>query len=135
MSIGTARFSVADGYVDAGYRDGLSIEATLKIDDAFYFHAESGFEYAAYGLGVGFEHKGYSAILTFNQKIMIEHEYLVDLQLNYYDVKNLSYFAGVNATKSNVGYKIGVGYQVNEKTSLLTHYGDRGLYFGIRKWF
>lgn len=90
---------------------------------------------ALFNLGLGFEYRSLLTTLAINSET--DNIISADLQANYYD-KGVSYFVGIKQRvnkEKDINYKIGVGYPVNSKLSLVTHYSKQGLFFGVRRWF
>ena len=128
-----AAFSAsADGYADIGYNDGLLIESAIRVKSIVYIKAVKGVDFESYGAGLGFTKKNYTAVLSVN---IVADDYSVDLYAGYYDIGKMSYFVNISRTAlGRTGYKLGLGYGLNEKVSLVTSYSNGGVFFGIRRW-
>ena len=127
--------SLSGGYADIGYRTGeLSMEIAMKVDGPVYIRAELGEDAASYGLGIGFDVQNFNIMLTADRVETDEFEYGV--QVSYYDI-GVSYCIDVSQRRNTglLGYKIGVGYSINEGFSIMTHYSEKGAFVGFRKWF
>lgn len=134
--VAIAAFSVSsEGYADIGYRDGLLIESFVNIESVLYLKAAKGLALESVGVGIGFTEKSYSVVLSSNYLDEEVEDFNVDVSVSYYDIGKVSYFANINRSGlGKTGYKIGVGYSINERVSLVVNYSDKGVFFGIRRW-
>ena len=122
-------------YADIGYRDGLLLESSIRIKSVIYVQAAKGELFQSAGVGIGFSKKNYSFMFSVNALETDIKDYSAELQINYYDVGRMSYFASVSQAQINgIGYRLGVGYALSEKISVITHYSNNGIFLGFRKW-
>ncbi|MEE8288945.1 MAG: hypothetical protein V3R25_05985 [Nitrosomonadaceae bacterium] len=135
LTLATLTLSInshGEGYADIGYNKNLSVETVLQVDGPLYMRAEVSKDLTSYGLGLGYDVNYFNVMATVDFVNDSEFEY--GLQASYYDI-GLSYFAALDYSSENIGYRIGAGYSLNEGVSIITHYSDNGLFIGFRKWF
>lgn len=120
-------------YAEIGYTKNLSLDTLVRIDSVFYLQANKSRDVESVGVGVGYKIKSLNMVLTLNS----EGEN-TNAQFNamYYD-RGMPYFVGVKQSldaDKKISFKIGLGYPINEKVSIVTHYSESGLFLGIRRW-
>lgn len=121
-------------FVEAGYRDGLVIETTVNIESFVYAVAERSDDVISYGAGLGYQGNTYSSVFAVSQVLGDINEYKGELQGTYNDGHFVA-FATISlyTERTDLGYKIGVGYPVNEKLSISTYVSDAGFFIGFRR--
>lgn len=122
-------------HADIGYRDGLMLSTLVKLEGIVYAQAEKYSDTDSFGAGVGYDFGALNTTLIVS-KVKDERTVIkTQLQAIYYDVK-FSYSIAIDYDSDNkVGYKVGCGYNLNEKVSAVINYSDNGLFVGMRKWF
>ena len=121
-------------FVEAGYRDGLVIETTVNIASFVYAVAERSDDVISYGAGLGYQGNTYSGVFAVSQVLGDINEYKAELQGTYSDGHFVAFAAiGLYTERTDLGYKIGVGYPVNEKLSISTYVSGAGFFIGFRR--
>ena len=94
----------------------------MRVDSVFYIRADE--ELSA---GIGYRIKALNTVLTANDKS-------AELGFYYYD-RGSPVFVSVknNFDSKKVLLKIGTGYPINEKVSLVIHYSTNDLFVGFRR--
>ena len=121
-------------FVDVGYRDGFVVETTLNIDSFVYLVGGQAEYSYSYGLGVGYQGSTYSGVFAFSQVIGDVNQYKGELQVNYIDANLIAFVhLGLYTERTDLAYKIGAGWPINEKTAITSYISDRGFFFGFRR--
>lgn len=121
-------------YIEIGHRDGLVIEAAINLDSFVYVVSDYSQESYSYGLGLGYQGNYYSGLIAVSHVVTDIKQYKTEFQFNYEDGHfNCFGSIGLQTERTDLIYKIGAGYPINEKTSITAYVSDKGFFFGIRR--
>lgn len=121
-------------YVDIGYRDGLAIEATVNIDSFVYVVSDYSQDSYSYGLGLGCQGNTYSGVIAVSQIVYDVTQYKTEFQGQYIDANFIAFLhIGLYTERTDLAYKVGAAWPLNEKTSLTTYISNQGMFFGFRR--
>ncbi len=118
-------------YAEIGFNDGLEVNSLIRVDSVFYLQASKGEDFESIGVGLGYRIKSLNLVATFNVE---NDERAAEFHAMYYD-RGMPVFLSIkqNIDTNQFSAKIGTGYPINEKVSLITHISERGLFVGVRR--
>ena len=122
-------------HIDIGYKNGYAVEAVFSTNDYIYMHTERTGEMFSYGVGVGLKNDYLTATVMLDRVTSVGDSNISTTAKLLYNDRVISYLISVGYTgKIGMSYRFGIGYNLSEKLSIVSHYSETGFFLGFRRW-